>query len=55
MRKPSNGALFEQPVNAQSIFSHHLRILFAVAKLGNPSYCWEALRDVMVLSANSDK
>jgi len=39
----SNGALFEFPVNAQAAFLVQFRLPFAVAKSGNPSYCWGAL------------
>jgi hypothetical protein len=45
--------LFQFSVNVQSKYCPHLRLLFAVAKLGNPSYCWDALRDVMVPSAQT--
>ena len=48
---PNGFAQFEQTVNAQPGFPYHIRHFFAVAKAGNPSYCWEALRRNMC-SAN---
>src|SRR5208283_1603296 len=39
---PNRGALFEKSVNAQGEKSPDIRLLFAVAKMGNPPYCGEA-------------
>ena len=41
----SNQALFEDSVNLQSKIGPRFRTVFAVAKMGNPPYCWEALRN----------
>src|ERR1017187_7751885 len=43
--KTSNQALFEDSVNLQSKICPHFRTVFAVAKLGSPPYCGEALRN----------
>ena len=41
----SNQALFENSVNAQGVKALRIRLLFVVAKLDNPPYCGEALRN----------
>jgi hypothetical protein len=41
----SNQAVFEDSVNLQSKICPHFRTVFAVAKLGSPPYCGEALRN----------
>jgi hypothetical protein len=41
----SNQAFYENSVNAQVKNSPRFRHLFAVAKMNNPPYCWEALRN----------
>jgi hypothetical protein len=38
----SNDAPFENPVNAQWIFSAYFRHIFAVAKPDTHPYCWGA-------------
>jgi len=42
---PNSGALFEISVNAQGENALYFRLLFAVAKMSNPPYCGEALRN----------
>jgi hypothetical protein len=48
-------ALFEDSVNAQGLFSPRFAIHSPVAKTGNHSYCWGALKEKRTYSCSKSQ